>query len=202
MSLWRNLQCLLSCDLFYEALHGGFHSPHSLQNLTLCSPLPKFSLLLLRKSLKYFPLLPAPWSFWPHAPCSLNFFTPFSPLPKTPMQSLFYPASILGHWSPNVSTIFSWADCTNQSITVLSCNPPLFKKEKKIVANLFFFQDYSGSAYLGQIKISVKILLKQSFSSVKLHGACQVGHHPIAEKSMQCNLRMNLVQSILCLHCY
>ncbi len=41
-------------------------------------------------SLKYFPLLPAPWSFWPHAPCSLKVFTPFSPLPKTPLQSLYF----------------------------------------------------------------------------------------------------------------
>ncbi len=33
-------------------------------------------------------LLPAPWLFWSHAPCSLAILTPFSPLPKTPLQSL------------------------------------------------------------------------------------------------------------------
>ena len=34
--------------------------------------------------------------------------------------------------------------------------------------------------------------------------ACQAGHHPVpmAEKSMQCNLKTNLVQSILFLLCY
>ncbi len=46
---------------------------------------PKFSAPC---SLNYFLLLPAPWPFRSHAPCSLNFLTRFSPLPKTPMQSL------------------------------------------------------------------------------------------------------------------
>ncbi len=32
-----------------EALQGGSLAPRSLQNLILCSPLPKFSLLLLPK---------------------------------------------------------------------------------------------------------------------------------------------------------
>ncbi len=32
------------------------------------------------------PMLPAPLSFWPNAPCSLYFWTPFSPLPKTPCR--------------------------------------------------------------------------------------------------------------------
>ena len=36
----------------------------------------------------HFILIPALWPFRCHAPCSLNFFTPFSLLPKPPMQSL------------------------------------------------------------------------------------------------------------------
>ena len=54
-------------------------------------------------SLNYFPFLPAPWSFWPHAPSSLYFWTPFSQLPKTPFRvSLYWSAS----W-PNTTVLDS-----------------------------------------------------------------------------------------------
>ena len=57
--------------------------------------------------------------------------------------------------------------------------------------------DGKYSLFICPRKVKIVVDIKQSIPAVKWDGASAAEHHPMAEMSMQCSLKMNLVQSVL-----